>query len=259
MTTTLPNGRVQYTDRFFDYQLDATRSSAEAVVPLVLNLVQPGSVVDFGCGTGVWLAEFVANGIGDVLGIDGDYVSREQLQIPAHTFRALDLAREIELGREFDLCVSLEVAEHLPPDAAATFVRTLTAAAPVVLFSAAVPLQGGDHHVNEQWPSYWASLFRARGYLVIDAIRPQVWSDERVQWYYSQNILVLCREDELLRRPLLQVHHSRTDHARLDLVHPRHYSVKAEFAEASVPRDSVRALVRALPGALTAAIRRRQR
>jgi hypothetical protein len=62
--------------------------------------------------------------------------------------------------RTFDLAICLEVAEHLPPEAAEGFIDSLTRLAPVVLFSAAITFQVGNQHLNGQWPDYWATLFR---------------------------------------------------------------------------------------------------
>jgi hypothetical protein len=94
--------------------------------------------------------------------------------------------------------VSLEVAEHLPESRAASFVADLCRLAPVVLFSAAIPGQGGTGHVNEQWPGYWADLFGARGYSVSGALRWRIWNDCRVCNWYSQNMLVASIEPGLL-------------------------------------------------------------
>src|SRR4029077_19644174 len=109
-------------------------------------------------------------GARDILGLDGDYVSREKLAIPAQNFMAMDLTGPISVERTFDLVVSLEVAEHLPADCSSGFVDALTRLGPVVLFSAAAPYQGGAQHVNEQWPEYWAKLFSRKGYLPVDCL-----------------------------------------------------------------------------------------
>lgn len=79
--------------------------------------------------------------------------------------------------RNFDLAVSLQVAEHLPPSSAKGFIDSLAKLAPVVLFSAAIPLQAGAEHLNEQWPEYWAALFKTHDYLPIDCIRGRMSGD----------------------------------------------------------------------------------
>ena len=119
------------------------------VVPIVLDLIRPGSVVDVGCGLGEWLATFQEHGVSDILGIDGDYVDRDMLYIPQQDFKTIDLNRPFTLNRTFDLAVCLEVAEHLEAEHANDFVESLTRLAPIILFSAAIPLQSGTNHVNE--------------------------------------------------------------------------------------------------------------
>ena len=123
---------------YFEHLCSGTRKSAQRIVPILLELVQPNSVVDVGCGTGAWLATFQRHGVNDMLGIDGDYVAGEQLEIRLDQFLAHDLTAPIRLGRRFDLVVSLEVAEHLESRFAAAFVRTLAELGPAVAFAAAV-------------------------------------------------------------------------------------------------------------------------
>ena len=111
----IPNDmQAPYPETFYAKQQDGSISSAQVVVPIVLSLFQCHSVVDVGCGVGGWLKEFERHGISDYLGVDGDYVSRQLLKIPADRFMPLDLHNVIGLGRRFDLACSLEVAEHLP-------------------------------------------------------------------------------------------------------------------------------------------------
>ena len=150
-----------YTPQFYDLHQDGARRSARQIIPLVLNWVRANSVVDVGCGTGSWLATVRECGNDDIIGVDGDYVYQSQLEIPRATFVARDLTRPVDLGRSFDLAISLEVAEHLPAPCASTFVASLVKLAPIVLFSAAIPGQGGTDHVNEQWQDYGAICFRS--------------------------------------------------------------------------------------------------
>lgn len=179
-----------YDAGFYALQDDWSAQSARVVVPLVMDLVRPASVLDVGCGTGTWLAAFAAAGVADYLGMDGEYVARDRLKIPADRFRPADLATTPAPGRRFDLASCLEVAEHLPAATAPALVGMLTAAAPAVLFSAALPGQGGIGHVNEQWPWYWQELFAARGYVRLDPLRKAVWQHPEVAPYYQQNLFL---------------------------------------------------------------------
>jgi len=119
-------------------------------------------------------------------------MSHDMLQIPIDRFRAVDLRFPFDLGRKFDLACSLEVAEHLPQTSAQVYVETLVQAAPIVLFSAAIPGQGGMSHVNEQWQSTWAELFAQHGYEPYDYIRPKIYDNPSVEWWYKQNIVLFC-------------------------------------------------------------------
>jgi SAM-dependent methyltransferase len=242
----------EYSREFFDDNVDKARSSAAAIVPLVMELVAPASVVDLGCGPGAWLATFARHGVGDYLGVDGEWVAGDVLEIPPDRFLAARLDKPLELDRKFDLAVSLEVAEHLPERAAKGFVETLSRLAPCVLFSAAIPHQGGLHHVNEQWPGYWASLFERHGYLAIDAIRPRVWESAGVAFWYKQNTLLYAREDVIAAQPALARARASTVESMLSLVHPRLLTYVAEHPAEHVRRPtarehSLRDLAHALP------------
>lgn len=179
-----------YTEEFFHRISEGSAASAAAVVPLVMRLVQPKSVVDVGCGTGGWLSAFRSAGVERIVGVDGAYVNRDSLLIPSECFFPVDLTQGVTLDQTFDLCVSLEVAEHLPASAAPRFVASLASLAPVVLFSAAVPGQTGPGHLNERWPDYWMSIFAEYGYLQLDPFRHQLWHDSRVAWWYRQNLFL---------------------------------------------------------------------
>jgi SAM-dependent methyltransferase len=196
-----------------------------------MELLEPKSVVDVGCGHGIWLSVFKQLGVADVLGIDGEHVDRERLSIPLEQFVAADLTGPLTLGREFDLVMSLEVAEHLPQECAAQFVDSLVRLGPVVLFSAAIPNQGGHRHVNEQWPEYWRHLFAGRGYASLDGLRQRLWASDEVDWWYLQNMILYVdnrRVPQILRSSLgeaLEIVPA--------LVHPRHYlAVQADLAQA---------------------------
>jgi SAM-dependent methyltransferase len=224
-----------YTPAFFDSLTEGTRESARTVIPAVIELLQPASVLDVGCGTGTWLSEWRRAGLTDITGIDGDYVDRAALQLTADQFVPADLRKPFSLGRKFDLVQSFEVAEHLEEPYADAFVQSLTEHGETILFSAAVPGQGGTHHVNEQWPSYWAEKFAKAGYTAYDVIRPRFWTDPRVVWWYKQNILLFARGREL-----------DGEATTLDVVHPEMY------------RDPVQ-ILRGVPEALKTIVLRKLR
>lgn len=177
----------QYSHDFYDYIDAGSRRSARAVAALLRPQMAIDSLLDIGAGHGAWAAEWLAAGVKDVVAVDGDYVQRDQLAIPPGNFLAHDLATPLDLKRRFDLVQTLEVAEHLPHAKAETFVDNLVAHGDVILFSAAVPHQGGEHHVNEQPPEYWRSKFAARGYAPFDFVRPGLAGQSEVMPWYRFN------------------------------------------------------------------------
>ena len=184
----------RYSQDFYDYIDSGSRASARAVSALLLGEMKVGSLLDVGAGHGAWAAEWIGAGVKDVLAVDGDYVDRGQLAIPSVNFRAHDLSTPLDLKRRFDLVQTLEVAEHLPAAKADLFVDNLIAHGDVLLFSAAVPHQGGEHHVNEQPPEYWRAKLKARGYAAFDFVRPRLAGRGEVMPWYRFNTYLYANE-----------------------------------------------------------------
>lgn len=187
--------RHVYSSEFFDYIDAGSRASAGIVSRLLINEIPIGSLLDVGSGHGAWAAEWTCAGVSDVVAVDGDYVKLDQLAIPRSKFVAHDLSRSLDLGRRFELVQSLEVAEHISAEFADIFVENLVRHGDVILFSAAVPHQGGEHHVNEQPPQYWRARFAAHGYRVFDWVRPQIADNREVKAWYRYNSLIYANAD----------------------------------------------------------------
>ena len=218
-----------YDEEFYQDLRGRARSSAREIVPLVQELLAPKSVIDVGCGVGSWLSVWREFGVTDVFGVDGAYVKVEMLEIPPAQFLPFDLTQALPLERKFDLAMSLEVAEHLPTENAADFVTSLTKLSSVILFSAAIPHQGGTHHINEQWPEYWARLFAAHGYVALDCLRSRVWQNEKVEWFYAQNLFLFVARDFLNSHEKLKQFTAQAN--PLALVHPTKYLAQVEWSD----------------------------
>jgi len=160
----------------------------------------PASVLDVGCGTGTWLRAALELGASEVFGVDGVEIPADSLLFPAENFRTLDLTSPIDLERNFDAVICLEVAEHLDQQYAGNLVQTLTRHSDYVVFSAACPGQMGQHHVNCQWPHYWQSLFNVEGFYCQDEVRWQLWNESLIEPWYRQNIFVARRDCKLASR-----------------------------------------------------------
>ena len=224
-----------YDDGFYAAQREGSLLSARSIVPLVIECLHPSSVVDVGCGVGTWLSVFRAAGVTDVRGIDGDHVRRDALLFPVEAFTAADLDQRVTLDRKFDLAVSVEVAEHIDPAHAEEFVKTLVSLAPAVVFSAAIPGQGGANHVNERWQSYWAGLFASHDYGPVDILRGRVWNDPNVEAFYAQNLLLYVHRNIRAKVSVLEC-------PPIDIVHPRIWEAGRQ--------PTLREIVQGLPNAI---------
>lgn len=211
----------KYNEDFYKY-IEQTRKDEEIVIPFILQWISPKSIVDFGCAEGAWLAEALKqNSSIDILGLDGSYVDRNRLKIPKENFKAVDLRQSISTEKKYDLAISLEVAEHLEQEFADIFIDNITRVSDQVLFSAAIPGQGGEHHVNEQWQSYWIEKFEKRGYYCDYSIRNYFWNEPQISSWRRQNLLFFSKKKGNLapERPVM------------DVVHPEEAAVKRRFFE----------------------------
>ena len=234
----------KYSHNFYKDKPQETEYPANTIIQLVQEILPDvRSAVDFGCGVGAWLAALKDRGVDNIQGFDGPWVNQELLVIPSEAFKRTDLNQEIRLDQKYDLAISLEVAEHLPQSSAKTFVQSITNASDFVLFSAAIPLQGGTHHVNEQWQDYWAELFKQHDYEVFDVIRPQIWNDEKIPYWYKQNILLFVKQGQIdkLNSEKLNTLNSNMP---LCLVHPDIYLSKIN--KMNTIKGSIKSFRRAL-------------
>ena len=230
-----------YSTRYYEGLKEDSSGSAKEVVPRVLQLVPARTVVDVGCGSGTWTRVYAEAGC-EVLGIDGDIVQASQLLIPAERFLRRNLMEPLRLDRRFDLVNCLEVAEHLDGSRAESFVEDLCRLGDAVVFSAAIPGQGGTHHVNEQFQSYWRERFERNGFRALDCLRHQVWGNDRVAWWYVQNLFLYMKADRIADFPAAVAADRPWP---TDLVHPRAY-VTATVPSQMSPR-MLKEVARALP------------
>lgn len=182
-------------DSYGAYRSGSERSAA-IVADLLVPLLGPASVLDVGCGTGGWLEAFRRAGVATVHGVDGPWSPAGRNLQPGE-FTQFDFATaqgEPKLPQErYDLVISMEFVEHVAADRADALARFLASKGDVLLVSAAIPLQGGQHHVNERWPEYWGRRFEGLGFEPFDAVRLALWDEGGVQSWYRQNMILYFR------------------------------------------------------------------
>jgi 2-polyprenyl-3-methyl-5-hydroxy-6-metoxy-1,4-benzoquinol methylase len=193
-----PSGEKKqlYDEAFYAAQIPGSELSARIVLNELFAFYKPKTLIDIGCGAGTWVKVANELGVEKTLGIDGEYAI-QNLLIPRDNFLPKNLNQPLEQLGHFDLAMSLEVAEHLEVDRAQGFIDDICKTSKVVLFSAAIPHQGGTGHINENWPEYWAEKFKKNGYFPIDCLREQLWTNEKVEWWYSQNVLLFVHQKEI--------------------------------------------------------------
>lgn len=232
---------IGYTTNFYRGLDDRSLYSARTILSLLLAAIPPvKSAVDYGCGVGTWLAEARRQGIDCVRGYEGEWLDRSLLEIDQDSFDYLDFnhLNNAAPSSRYDLALCLEVAEHLPPDQADKLISLLVASADFILFSAAIPDQGGKGHLNERWPDHWAHMFRAHGYVVFAPFRRELWSDPEIRPWYRQNLLV-CVKKEAIKH--IRLSEFDRDMPVLPVIHPEIFQTALDKKQAQINALKTRA------------------
>ena len=182
--------------KIFDHFEDKiTYSSAREIVSILNETIKPGNVVDIGCGIGYFLKAFKDLGIKEVLGIDGRWTDRElvDINLEKEEFVVADLNKKLSINRKFDLLICLEVAEHIDPKHTDVFLDNLVILSDIIVFSAAIPFQGGLNHLNEKWTDYWVQKFGLLGFKALDVMREKIWANKDIHWWYRQNMILFVK------------------------------------------------------------------
>jgi hypothetical protein len=191
--------RYVHEDKF--HQDDA---SPKLMVPILNEIFQPKSVVE------------------KILGVDGTWADQSKIDknIALENFLTVNLEDIFNPDSRFDLAISLEVAEHIDEKYADNFVKTLTNCSDNIVFSAAIPLQGGQNHVNEQWNDYWIEKFSKHGYFCLDVIKPFFWDTKEIFRWYKQNVLFFTNNPESIN--------FESKNVLQNVIHPEMFSRKTQ-------------------------------
>jgi hypothetical protein len=146
--------------------------------------------------------------------------------IPRERFIARDLTAGFDLGRQFSLVQSLEVAEHLPETSSDRFVASLVRHGSLVLFSAACKGQGGENHLNEQDYDYWRARFARHGYVAIDFLRRRILTDREIEPWYRYNTILYASPGAFAELPAVVRAARVPEHERVADLSPWRYRLR---------------------------------
>jgi hypothetical protein len=188
----MQNPVFDYNSKYFKQQIFNCdyRLIAEAIV----QQYNPQSVIEFGCGKGDLSRAFASMGL-SVFAFDG-YANPDFYELENITFAKVDfngtLALKTHLAalkRKFDVAICLEVAEHLDPSVSSELIEVITSVSDVVIFSAAVPGQGGDGHINCRSREFWYDQFTKNNFEIADTIRVRLRGKDDVAVWYRLNVI----------------------------------------------------------------------
>ncbi|RKY58586.1 MAG: hypothetical protein DRP94_05950 [Candidatus Latescibacterota bacterium] len=134
---------------------------AEEIGEIILRMFRPKSVIDLGCGPGIYLLPFKRAGC-RVLGVDACPEAGKMLK--KSEFVLADLTRPFDPPFKADVCICFEVGEHIDEGYSAVLVENCTRCADTIVWSAARPGQAGFDHKNCQWLDFWWRLFEIYGF-----------------------------------------------------------------------------------------------
>jgi SAM-dependent methyltransferase len=187
-----------YSPRYYQTMVEPyAQRSVPQMAKSIVETFHPASVIDVGCGSGALLVALRKHGVHRLLGLDSSDAGLDIARARGLDIRKFDIISDRWIGGEkFDLAISMETAEHLPATAADRYVELLCTLAPVVIFSAAPPGQGGVGHFNEQPREYWIELFKAHGFQCLEktvADWQAAWSAASVANFYARNLMIFQR------------------------------------------------------------------
>ena len=144
----IENSQVLYNEEFYRVNLSGMDTSARILASAILETIgrdRIRSIVDVGCGAGALLFAFQELGVQKILGIDGSWAKSKYQLLRGDQFLSTDLRNpKVNMSSKFDLVVSTEVAEHIESEFAANFIDFLVSLGDLIVFSSAIPGQGGD-------------------------------------------------------------------------------------------------------------------
>jgi SAM-dependent methyltransferase len=142
-----------------DHWLEFFGKIADAIV----RDLRPSSVLDAGCAMGFLVEALRARGV-EAWGIDVSEYAISQVHESVQEYCSVGSIAE-PLPRRYDLIVSIEVLEHIPPTDGAAAISALCAATDRILLSTTPDDFAEATHLNVQPPEVWSAALAREGFL----------------------------------------------------------------------------------------------
>jgi len=193
-------GKVEYDSKYFKKKYFKLRKWETKIGKDIVKRFAIKSILDLGCGIGSFLSGAVLVGCEDVIGIELNYENSKKY-IVKNIFPYIkygDITKDINLKRQFDCVISIEVAEHLSPGETDSFIKNLVYySRKYIIFSAAAPGQPGRGHINLRKRSLWIRDIVSHGVVV----RKDLVKECRRKWrklgspgYLLENLIIFEKE-----------------------------------------------------------------
>jgi SAM-dependent methyltransferase len=187
-----------YSETYYNGIESANSHVYQLLAETLTEVFKPTSVADVGCGSGGISAALRHSGVEQVYPFDFSQASVDMtIRRGFANARRLDLTQAQDIPATADLCLCLEVAEHIPRKFERHLVSLLSQVAPVLIFTAAPPGQGGHLHVNLRSQDHWKQLFREQGMEHDNSSQQRMFRifGGRMIRDYSTNLLVFRRRN----------------------------------------------------------------
>lgn len=179
-----------YSKDYYSIHDENSYKSATVILNQLSNYISPSSIIDWGCGSGTWCKAAIEIWNVSIIGIDQHDFDGYQMYISQSNYRKEDIRKEIWVNK-VELAICVEVIEHIDEYYEDAVIDNICSCSDTILFSGALPFQGGTGHINEKPYSYWVKKFRERGYNLDDRIRRDIWDNSDVEIWYRNNIMLL--------------------------------------------------------------------
>lgn len=182
--------------------LNSARLIIKEVLPFLTGV---DSILDLGCGMGTWTKSLEELGFSNILMVDHPSLPVTDLvNENKGSFTGVDLESGFPPANHFDLIMCIEVLEHFHEKRAIDIFNYITKHTDLVLFSAAIPGQSGEGHINCRRHNYWHKQFAAQGFHFFDGFKTSILNDDSINYWLRQNMFIYYTDRQQFRFDGLQ-------------------------------------------------------